>query len=384
MKRVSILGATGSIGQQTLAIARQHPDKFKVVAIAAQKNVAALATAAREFAPELVAIADAAEYGNLKSEIGNLKTEILVGEEGVIEVAKRQADICVAAIVGIAGLAPTLAAIEAGRTVALANKEALVCAGPLMLAAIKKSGAKLLPVDSEHNAIFQVLENHNRDAVRKIILTGSGGPFRTWDKKQTQNATTEQALNHPNWSMGAKITIDSATLMNKGLEFIEAHYLFAVPPEQIEILIHPQSIIHSMVEYVDGSVLAQLGPPDMTVPIAYCLGYPHRIATQAKSLNFPELRNLTFEAPDTDKFPALNLTRAALAAGGAMPTILNAANEVAVAAVLAQKIPFGCITDIIDAAMQYVENAPIKTMADLMMADAAARRQAERMTKERV
>jgi len=379
MKNISILGATGSVGQQTLAVVRQHPDKFKITALAAQKNIVALAAAAREFRPELVAIADEGEYQNLKSEIGSLKTEILVGESGVIEAAKYNADICVAAIVGIAGLTPTLAAIEQGKTVALANKEALVCAGPLMLHAAEKSGAKILPVDSEHNAIFQVLENHNRDKVKKIILTASGGPFREKSKAEIYDATPEQALKHPNWNMGAKITIDSATLMNKGLELIEAHYLFAMPPEQIEILIHPQSIIHSMVGYVDGSVLAQLGPPDMTVPISYCLGYPHRIATAAKPLDFAEIKNLSFESPDTVRFPALGLTRAALTAGGAMPTIMNAANEIAVAAFRARKISFGRITEIIDAAMQQVENTRITTMADLFAANAAARRKAEEM-----
>jgi len=379
MKKISILGATGSIGQQTLAVVRQHRDKFKITALAAQKNVAVLAAVVREFQPELVAIADEAEYQNLKSEIGIVKTEILVGESGVMEVAKYDADICVAAIVGIAGLAPTLAAIEQGRTVALANKEALVCAGPWMLHAVEKSGAKILPVDSEHNAIFQVLENHNRDQVKKIIITASGGPFREKLKAEIYNATPEQALKHPNWNMGEKITIDSATLMNKGLELMEAHYLFTMPPEQIEILIHPQSVIHSMVEYMDGSVLAQLGPPDMTVPISYCLGYPHRIATQIKSLNFAEIKSLSFESPDADRFPALGLTRAALTAGGAMPTIMNAANEIAVAAFLGRKIPFGRITEIIDVAMQQVENTRITTMADLFAADAAARRKAEEM-----
>ena len=377
MKRISILGATGSVGQQTLSVVRQHPDQFKIVALAAGKDVAGLTAAVREFQPERVALADQGAYQNLRSEIGNSKTEILCGEEGVLAVACHDADICVAAIVGVAGLAPALAAIEHGRTVALANKEALVCAGPLMLRAVEMSGAKILPVDSEHNAIFQVLEQHNRGAVRRIILTASGGAFRDKSAAEIYNATREQALRHPNWTMGEKITIDSATMMNKGLELIEAHYLFAMPPEQIEILIHPQSIIHSMVEYIDGSVLAQLGPPDMTVPIAYCLGYPARISTAAKALNFDEIKNLTFAAPDNGRFPALKLVRAALAAGGAMPTIMNAANEIAVAAFLAGKIPFGRITEIIDATMQRVENAPIKTLADLMAADAVTRRVAQ-------
>jgi len=379
IKKISILGATGSIGQQTLSVIRQHPDKFKITALAAQKNVEALAVAAREFRPRFVAVDDITLYPELKKALADVDVEIAGGRAAVMEAAHREADICVAAIVGIAGLEPTLAAIERGRTVALANKEALVCAGPLMLQAAQKSGAKILPVDSEHNAIFQVMENHNRAAVRKIILTASGGPFRAWDKNKIQNATREDALRHPNWSMGEKITIDSATLMNKGLEFIEAHYLFAMPPEQIEILVHPQSIIHSMVEYADGSVLAQLGPPDMRVPIAYCLGYPQRIATAAKPLNFAEIKSLSFEEPDVDKFPALNLTRAALAAGGAAPTIMNTANEIAVAAFLAGKITFGRITEIIDAALQRVENAPIKNLAELFAADAAARRASEEM-----
>jgi 1-deoxy-D-xylulose-5-phosphate reductoisomerase len=379
MKTVSVLGATGSVGQQTLAVIRQHPDKFQIGALTANRDVAKLAAAAREFDAECVAIADETKYAELKNLLSDTKIEILVGDDGVREAARRAADITVAAIVGIAGLAPTLAAIAQGRTVALANKESLVCAGPLMLAAVQKSGATLLPIDSEHNAIFQVLEQRNHDAVKKIILTASGGPFRTWDKSVIQNATRAQALNHPNWHMGEKILIDSATMMNKGLEFIEAHYLFNIPPPQIEILIHPQQVIHSMVEYMDGSVLAQLGPADMTVPIAYCLGYPGRITNAAKPLSFAELKSLTFEAPDADKFPALRLAPAALSAGGTMPTIMNAANEVAVAAFLAGKINFGKITEIIDAVMQTAENAPLKSMADVWAADVAARARAEEL-----
>lgn len=379
MKTVSILGATGSIGQQTLDVVRRHPGQFKITALAAQKNVETLAKAAKEFQPELVAIADGNEYPKLKELLAGTRIEIAVGEAAAIDAARHPADICMAAIVGIAGLAPTVAAIEQGKTVALANKESLVCAGQLMLAAVKKSGATLLPVDSEHNAIFQVFENQNRNQIRKIILTASGGPFREWTKDQIQNATREQALKHPNWNMGTKVTIDSATMMNKGLEFIEAHYLFDMPPEQIEILVHPQSIIHSMVEYNDGSVLAQLGPPDMRVPISYCLGYPQRVATEAKSLNFAEIKNLSFEAPDDVRFPALGLARAALSAGNAMPTVMNGANEVAVSAFLDGKISFGRITDVIDAAMQRMENTPQNSIAELLAADQAARRTAEGM-----
>lgn len=374
MKTVSILGATGSIGQQTLDVIRAQPEKFKVTAMAAQKNVAALAAAAREFMPELVAIADGNAYHELKGELRDLPIEIAAGEGAVIDVARYSADVCMAAIVGIAGLAPTLAAIEQGKTVALANKEALVCAGPLMLSAVMQSGAKLLPVDSEHNAIFQVFENHNRDQVRKIILTASGGPFREWDAKKIKNATRDEALCHPNWSMGEKITIDSATMMNKGLEFIEAHYLFGMPPAQIEILVHPQSIIHSMVEYTDSSILAQMGPPDMRVPISYCLSYPARINNQVPSLDFAKMKTLSFEQPDEQRFPAIKMARAALAEGRAMPTIMNAANETAVSAFLDGKISFGRITEIIDAALQRIENSPQNSIQDVFAADAAARR----------
>jgi 1-deoxy-D-xylulose-5-phosphate reductoisomerase len=243
-----------------------------------------------------------------------------------------------------------------------------------MLSAAAQSGAKILPVDSEHNAIFQVFENHNRDAVHKIILTASGGPFRDWSLEKIKTATRAEALAHPNWSMGEKISIDSATMMNKGLEFIEAHYLFNLPPEQIEIVVHPQSIIHSMVAYQDGSVLAQMGPPDMRVPIAYCLGYPQRIATTAAQLDFTQINSLSFMPPDEVRFPALQLARAALAAGGNAPTVLNAANEAAVAAFLAGQISFGKITDVIDAALQRVENTPLNSIADVLAADAITRR----------
>ncbi|HCM83794.1 MAG TPA: 1-deoxy-D-xylulose-5-phosphate reductoisomerase [Alphaproteobacteria bacterium] len=377
MKRISILGATGSIGRQTLDIVRQHPDKFKVAALVGQKNVAALAAAALEFQPDFVAIADGNAYPELKAALRGMQVEIAAGEGAAVEAARYDADICMAAIVGIAGLPSTLAAIEQGKTVALANKEALVCAGPLMINAAKKSGAKILPVDSEHNAIFQVLEQDNQKQVQKIILTASGGPFRNWPQEKIQTATRAAALDHPNWSMGEKITIDSATMMNKGLEFIEAHYLFDMPPDQIEILVHPQSIIHSMVAYQDGSILAQLGPPDMRVPIGYCLGYPRRLALNTASLDFTAIKNLSFEPPDDLRFPALGLARSALAAGQIMPTALNAANEVAVAAFLADKISFGRITEIIDGAMQRIENAPQNTIQELLAADLAARQIAE-------
>jgi 1-deoxy-D-xylulose-5-phosphate reductoisomerase len=379
VKKITILGATGSIGQQTLDVIRQHPDKFKISALTANKNSTALVAAAKEFQPDVIAIADAAAAKELRTEIGNLKIEILCGDEGVIAAARHQADICVAAIVGMAGLVPTLAAIETGKIIALANKEALVCAGQIMLQAARKYQVRILPVDSEHNAIFQVLEQHNHAAIHRLILTASGGPFRSWPADKIAMATRADALNHPNWSMGEKITIDSATMMNKGLEFIEAHYLFNIPPAQIDILVHPQSIIHSMVEYVDGSILAQLGPPDMRVPIAYCLAYPQRIATATQKLNFAEIKSLSFEQPDDARFPAMALAKLALAAGGMAPCTLNAANEVAVAAFLAGKISFGRITEIIDQSLQRVENTAMNSITDLMAANHRARRMAEEL-----
>ncbi|MEN6543744.1 1-deoxy-D-xylulose-5-phosphate reductoisomerase [Parvibaculum sp.] len=339
-RSVTVLGSTGSIGCSTLDLIERERDRFELIALTAHKNVDALIEQARRLKPQLAVIADALLYDELKAGLEGTGIEVAAGRDAVVEAALRPAEWVMAGIVGAAGLAPTLAAVRRGACVALANKECLVSAGPLFLAEVARSGTVLLPVDSEHNAIFQVLDQTRLHAVDKIILTASGGPFRTWSLAEMAKATPEQAVAHPRWSMGAKISVDSATLMNKGLELIEAHYLFPVGEERLDIVIHPESIIHSMVGYVDGSVLAQLGSPDMRTPISYALAWPDRMATPCERLNLAEIGRLTFEAPDPVRFPAISLARAAVKAGGAVPTILNAANEVAVAAFLDRRIGF--------------------------------------------
>ncbi len=378
MKTVSILGATGSIGQSTLDLVQRAPDAYQVLALTAAQDVAGLAAAARATNAKLAVIADETLYEPLKAELSGTDTHVSAGPQALIDAAHLDADWTMAAIVGCAGLAPTLAALERGKTVALANKEALVSAGDLMLAVARASGATLLPTDSEHNAVFQCLDQSAPKGVAKIILTASGGPFRTWTKAQMQAAQPEQALKHPNWAMGAKITIDSATMFNKGLELIEAHYLFDMPADRLEVIFHPQSVIHSMVEYVDGSVLAQMGAPDMRIPIAHCLAWPERMDTPVARLNLAEVARLEFEAPDEDRFPALRLAREAMVEGGAKPAILNAANEIAVAAFLERRIAFTDIAVIVESVLHAYEAAAPSTISDVLEIDGEARRLAAR------
>lgn len=340
MRSVTILGATGSVGTSTLDLIRQDREAWQVEALTANCNVAELAVLAREFSARVAVVADEGCLAELRDLLAGSGIEATGGAAALCEAAARPVDITVAAIVGCAGLGPVMAAIEQGGTIALANKEALVSAGDILKQAVTKHGATLLPTDSEHNAIFQCLAGNAIKDVRRIILTASGGPFRGFDAGQLANVTREQALRHPNWAMGAKITIDSATMFNKGLELIEAHHLFPVGLDRIEIVVHPQSIIHSMVEYRDGSTLAQLGPSDMRVPIASCLAWPCRMDTPMAPLDLPAIGQLTFEQLDEEVFPATRLCREAIGAGGAAPAVLNAANEVAVAAFLDGQIPF--------------------------------------------
>jgi 1-deoxy-D-xylulose-5-phosphate reductoisomerase len=348
---VTLLGATGSIGSSTVDLLLLHRERFRVEAVTAQRNAAALAKLARQVGARFAVVADPACYGELKDALARSGIEAAAGAEAIVEAARRPADWVMAAITGAAGLRPTMTAIERGATVALANKECLVCAGALFMTRAAATGAVVLPVDSEHNAIFQALSAGRRDDVSRIILTASGGPFRTASLADMRKATVQQALRHPNWSMGAKITIDSATMMNKGLELIEAHHLFGFGSEQIDILVHPQSIVHGIVEYRDGSLIAQLGPPDMRVPIANCLAWPERMAGAAR-LDFKQMSALTFEPPDPIRFPALSLARQALAAGNGAPTVLNAANEIAVHEFIAGRLGFAGIAALVEATMQ--------------------------------
>ena len=372
-RTLSIFGATGSVGLSTLDLVRQHRDKYRIVALTANGNAAELAKLAKEFEAEIAVVADEAAYPALKDALAGTATKAAAGPSALIEAAQMDADWTMAAIVGCAGLPPTMAAIEAGKTVALANKEALVSAGELMMAAVARSGATLLPVDSEHNAIFQCLAGGCIDHVRKITLTASGGPFRTFSLDRMRAVTPAQAVAHPNWDMGAKISVDSATMMNKGLELIEAHHLFPVGLDNLDIVVHPQSVIHSMVEYVDRSTLAQLGSPDMRIPIASALAWPERLETNSTPLDLARISKLEFEAPDIIRFPALRLARAAAEQGGATPAILNAANEVAVAAFLAGRIAFLDIVSVVEETLTgYRPNAP-HSLTDLFSIDAAAR-----------
>jgi 1-deoxy-D-xylulose-5-phosphate reductoisomerase len=346
---VTILGATGSIGSSTVDLLRRQNGRFTVEALTAHKNGAALARLAREFKARFAAVGDHEAYRDLKSELSGSGIEAAAGPDAVTEAARRPAEWVIGAITGAAGLAPALAAIERGATLALANKECLVCAGTLFMRRAKETGARVLPVDSEHNGLFQALTAGRREDVTKVIITASGGPFRTWSKDEIRNATLAAALKHPNWSMGPKVTIDSATLMNKGLEVIEAHHLFALKPDEIEVLVHPQSIVHGMVEFRDGSVIAHLGAHDMRIPIAHCLAWPDRIDGPAKRLDLAEIGSLTFEKPDLDRFPALGLAWAALRAGSGATTVLNAANEIAVSAFVAGRISFTGIAALVEA-----------------------------------
>ena len=375
-RSVTVLGATGSIGASTLDLIRREQGKWRVVALTANGNVAELARLAREFDAEIAVCGDEGCLPALREALAGTGIEAAGGAQALIEAASRPVDMTVAAIVGCAGLAPVMAAIERGGTIALANKEALVAAGEVLIAAARHHGATLLPTDSEHNAIFQCLQGGRIEDVRVITLTASGGPFRTWSRDQLDAATPKQAVAHPNWDMGAKISVDSATMMNKGLEFIEAHHLFPVGLDKLRIVVHPQSVIHSMVEYRDGSTLAQLGPSDMRVPIASCLAYPARMDTPCDPLDLPALGQLTFEAPDEDRFPATRLAREAAHAGGGAPAVLNAANEIAVARFLAGQLPFTRIATVVEETLTRYSPAAPDALDAVLAIDAEARARA--------
>lgn len=372
-RRVTVLGSTGSVGCNTLDILARYPEAFAVEALTAYCNVDELARQARACQARMAVIGDERHYADLKQALSGSGIEVAAGSQALVEAAERPADWVMAGIVGAAGLAPTLAAVRRGAVVALANKECLVCAGDLVLQEVADSGATLLPVDSEHSAIFQVFDFERPEAVDKIVLTASGGPFRDVAMADMQSVTPAQALAHPNWDMGAKISIDSATMMNKGLELIEAVHLFPVSKDQVEILIHPQSVVHSMVAYVDGSVLAQLGAPDMRTPIAYALGWPRRIAAPAERLDLARIGTLTFEQPDAQRFPALRLAREVLATGGAAPTILNAANEVAVHSFLDCQIGFLDIVRVVETVLARADIEPIRGLSDVSASDRMGR-----------
>jgi 1-deoxy-D-xylulose-5-phosphate reductoisomerase len=375
-RSISILGATGSVGCSTLDLVRRNREAWRVEALTANGNVAELAAQAREFGARLAVVADEARLPALREALAGSGVEAAGGRAALCEAAGRGADVTVAAIVGCAGLAPVMAGIEQGGIVALANKEALVSAGEVMTAAVARHGATLLPVDSEHNAIFQCLAGGDIADVRWITLTASGGPFRTWTAEQIATATPAQAVAHPNWDMGAKISVDSATMMNKGLEVIEAHHLFPVDLDRIRIVVHPQSVIHSLVEYRDGSTLAQLGPSDMRVPIASCLAWPRRMETALKPLDLPAIGTLSFFAPDEERFPATRLAREAAQAGGAAPAVLNAANEIAVAAFLAGQIAFTDISALVAQTLSGNLPPAPRTLEDVFAVDAEARARA--------
>ena len=385
MQNVTILGSTGTIGKQTLDVIARHPKAFKAYALAANNNVAALFEQCVQYKPSYAVMLGEKAAHELRQQLKTYgsKTQVLAGISGLEQISSDEnVQSVMAAIVGAAGLKPAMAAARAGKRILLANKETLVMAGSLFMQAVKAGGATLLPIDSEHNAIFQVmppqaLQQLSDGGIKKIILTASGGPFRQYSQTQLENVTLELALKHPNWVMGAKITIDSASLMNKGLEVIEAHWLFNAKPSQIEVVVHPQSIIHSMVEYVDGSVLAQLGNPDMRTPIAYALAYPNRIESGVTSLNLLEMAKLEFEAPDTKRFPCLQLAYDALQQGGTAPTILNAVNEVAVSAFLNKKIHFLEIPKLIANGLEHIAATPVLSLEHLIDIDGQARRFAE-------
>jgi 1-deoxy-D-xylulose-5-phosphate reductoisomerase len=379
LKKIAILGSTGSIGCSALQVIEQFPDRFQVVGLAAGRNVDLLIEQIHRFRPKVAAVLDQELADDLASRLpGDAGVEVLAGSTGYQELASHtDADMVLSSMVGAAGLLPTLSAIRAGKDVALANKETLVMAGALVMGEVQKYKVTLLPVDSEHNAIFQALEGHRREDLKRILLTASGGPFLNLPKEQLKSVTPAQALAHPNWEMGAKITIDSATMMNKGLEVIEAKWLFEVPVEKIDVHIHPQSIVHSMVEYVDGSVIAQLGMPDMRVPIAYALAYPERLKLDLPTLDFFSVQTLTFQEPDLSRFPCLDLAFTACKAGGTMPGVLNASNEVAVQAFLYNRIPFVGIARLVDKVMEEHELAPATELEAILAADAWARARAE-------
>jgi 1-deoxy-D-xylulose-5-phosphate reductoisomerase len=382
-RSLTILGATGSVGSQTLDLVARNPGRWQVEALAAGSDVAGLVTAAKACGARFVAIADGAKGAALKDALAGTGIASGAGESALVDAAARDAEIVITAIVGAAGLPPTMAAVKRGAQIGIANKETLVCAGPVVTAAATAHGATLLPVDSEHNAIFQVFPHDDPAQVERVILTASGGPFRTRSRDEMRGVSVADACKHPTWSMGAKISIDSATLMNKGLELIEAAQLFPVDVERLDVIVHPQSVIHSMVEYVDGSVLAQLGSPDMRIPIAYAMGWPERIATPAARLDLAAIASLSFEKPDLERFPCLALAWAAMRAGGSAPCILNAANEIAVAAFIAGQAGFLDIDAIVAETLNMVASGPVATLEEVMAIDAAARRTARALVAKR-
>ena len=381
-RRISILGATGSIGKSTLDLVERDPGRFEVEAVTASTNVEALASIARRTGAKLAVVADESRLRDLQELLVGANCRAAAGEVALNEAASGDAELVIAAIVGCAGLRPVMAAVDAGKIVALANKEALVTAGELMTSAAEASNARLLPIDSEHNAIFQCIACARREDVTRIILTASGGPFRTSTADFIARATPAQAVAHPNWSMGAKISVDSATMMNKGLELIEARYLFGLPSGQIDVLVHPQSVIHSLVEFIDGSVLAQLGAPDMRIPIAYALAWPERMATPAPRLDLASIACLDFERPDLVRFPALRLAREALEAGGAAPIVLNAANEVAVEAFLGGRLEFSGMADLVDRALASNDFARPQSIEEVLEIDRLTRLRVEELMSE--
>ena len=378
-KTLTVLGSTGSVGKNTLDLVERNPKTFNIKALTGNQNVKLLAQQAKFHQPELLVIGNKEQYSNLIKELDGFPVRVEAGYEGLIEAADLDTDLVMASIVGTAGLLPTMRAAKRGATIALANKECLVCAGSLLIDEVEKSGGVLIPVDSEHNAIFQVFDFDQTRAVKNLILTASGGPFREKTIKEMAKVKPREALEHPNWRMGPKITIDSATMMNKGLELIEAFYLFPVNIDQIKILVHPQSIVHSMVSYVDGSVLAQLGSTDMRIPISYALGWPDRIETPVESLNLTEISSLTFEKPDFQKFPSLKLAQNALKAGKIGPILLNSANEIAVSSFLENKISFLEIAEIVEDVLSVAQFKEPKTIEDIVHIDLEGRKIAENM-----
>ena len=376
MKRLAVLGSTGSIGEQTLAVVEAFPERFRVTALGAGRNVEKLAAQVRQFAPELVAVADAEAARALRERLAGVRVEIAVGPSGLEAVARAPADLVVSGLVGAVGLAPTLAAVAAGRDVALANKEVLVMAGALVVREVRRRGVALLPVDSEHSAIFQALAGQRREDVARLVLTASGGPFRTWPAERIARATPEQALAHPNWEMGPKITIDSATLMNKGLEVIEAHYLFGLEYSEIDIVVHPESIVHGIAEYRDGSMVAQMAVPDMRLPIQLALGFPERLPRGIQPLDLAAMGQLTFEELDREAFPTIDLAYRVGRGGATFPAVLNAANEVAVWAFLDGKIPLTGIAGVVEQVVDQHEPASVVSVVSLERADTWARQRA--------
>ena len=378
-RRIAILGSTGSVGCNTVELVAASPEAYAVEALVALRSVDRLAEQARALKAKLAVVADESRYRALKAALAGSGIEVAAGADAVVEAASRPSDWVMAAIVGAVGLASTLAAVRRGAMVALANKESLVCAGALVTAEAKRHGARLLPVDSEHNAIFQVFDADQSDAIERIVLTASGGPFRERSRAAMAAVTPAEAVKHPNWTMGAKISVDSATLMNKGLEVIEAHHLFALESERIDIVVHPQSVVHGLVYYKDGSVLAQLGSPDMRTPIAYALGWPGRTPAPTKRLDLADVGRLTFEAPDPERFPALRLAREALARGGAGPTVLNAANEAAVHAFLAGRIGFLDIAETVERTLELMPGGNLDSLEEVYHIDGAARATAAKL-----